>query len=243
MNIGEAVVFVTGASSGIGAATARAASQAGARVVLAARREDRIRQIADELGDAVAVRCDVTDAGQVEVAVRTAMDTFGRIDVLCNIAGQGLHVPLEKIDPDDFRAVLELNLVAPLVTMQAVVPVMRRQGAGSIVNVSSGITFSALPGSAGYAASKAGLSKLSAVARAELANAGIVVSTMFPFITGTEFTRSLRGDTESASQLESSHAPKPQSPRQVADAILDLIRTGAEQADLVPEQFGGSYKS
>lgn len=242
MDIKRAVVLVTGASSGIGAATARAASRAGGRVVLAARREDRIRQLADELGEAVPVRCDVTDAGQVEKAVTTATDAFGRIDVLCNVAGQGLHAPLEQIDPDDFRAVLDLNLVAPLVTMQAVIPIMREQGAGSIVNVSSGITFSALPGSAAYGASKAGLNKLSAVARAEFAAAGVVVSTMYPFITDTEFIESLRGETESASELESSHAPKPQSPEQVAEAILELIRTGAEQADLVPEQFGGSYQ-
>ena len=242
MDIDKAVVLVTGASSGIGAATARAASSAGAQVVLLARRTDRIRRLADELGEAVFVRCDVTDAGEVDAAVRAATEAFGRIDVLCNIAGQGLHAPLEEIDPDDFRAILELNLVAPLVTMQAVLPVMRTQGSGSIVNVSSGITLSALPGSAAYCASKAGLSKLSAVARAELADAGIAVSTMYPFVTETEFIESLRGETESASQLESSHAPKPQSPEQVADAILDLIKTGAEQADLVPEQFGGSYQ-
>jgi len=240
MDINQAVVLVTRASSGIGAATARAASRAGARVVLRARREDRIRRLAGELGEAVPVRCDVTDAGEVDAAVRTATDAFGRIDVLCNIAGQGLHAPLEQIDPDDFRAILDLNLVAPLVTMQAVLPVMRTQGSGSIVNVSSGITFSALPGSAAYSASKAGLSKLSAVARAEVADAGIAVSTMYPFVTDTEFIESLRGETESASQLESSHAPKPQSPEQVAEAILDLIKTGAEQADLVPAQFGGS---
>jgi len=240
--INGAVVLVTGASSGIGAATARAASQAGARVVLAARREDRIRQLANDLGQAVPVRCDVTDAGQVGAAVRAATDAYGRVDVLCNVAGQGLHAPLQDIDPDDFRAVLDLNLVAPLVTMQAVLPLMRKQGGGSIVNVSSGITFSALPGSAAYAASKAGLEKLSAVARAELADAGIAVSTMYPFVTDTEFTESLRGETELASQLESSHAPTPQSPEQVANAILDLIRTGDAQADLVPEQFGGSYQ-
>jgi NADP-dependent 3-hydroxy acid dehydrogenase YdfG len=161
MDIDKAVVLVTGASSGIGAATARAASSAGAQVVLLARRTDRIRRLADELGEAVFVRCDVTDAGEVDAAVRAATEAFGRIDVLCNIAGQGLHAPLEEIDPDDFRAILELNLVAPLVTMQAVLPIMRKQGSGSIVNVSSGITFSALPGSAAYGASKAGLSKLS----------------------------------------------------------------------------------
>src|SRR6202035_5318246 len=90
MDLNNSVVLVTGASSRIGAATAQAASRAGARVVLAARREDRIRQLATDLGDALAVGCDVTDAGQVADAVRVIMDKFGRLDVLVNNAGQGL---------------------------------------------------------------------------------------------------------------------------------------------------------
>ena len=82
MNIDDAVVVVTGASSGIGEATARAAAAGGARVVLAARREDRISALADELGQAVAVRCDVTDPAQVDVLVRSAVEAFGRVDVV-----------------------------------------------------------------------------------------------------------------------------------------------------------------
>src|SRR4051812_6146590 len=120
MDIRDSVVVITGASSGIGAATARAASAAGARVVLAARREDRVRALAEELGDAVAVRCDVTDRVQVDALVRAALDAFGRIDVLVNNAGQGLQATVEQIGLDDLRAVLELNLVAPLSMMQAV---------------------------------------------------------------------------------------------------------------------------
>ncbi|MFY9926710.1 MAG: hypothetical protein WAK82_01790 [Streptosporangiaceae bacterium] len=80
------------------------------------------------------------------------------------------------------------------------------------------------------------------MARAELADAGITVSTMYPFITATEFLGSIRAGSESASRPEHSHAPQPQPPGQVAAAILDLIRTGDEQADLVPEQFGGSFE-
>ncbi|MFJ6569269.1 SDR family oxidoreductase [Streptomyces sp. NPDC091292] len=243
MDIDGATVLVTGASSGIGAATARAASRAGARVVLLARREDRIRQLAEELGEALAVPCDVTDRTQVEKAVRDTVEKFGRIDVLVNNAGQGLQATVDAIDPDDFRALLELNLVAPLVMMQAVLPVMRQQGAGAIINVSSGITWSTLPGSGAYAASKAGLQKLSAIARAEVADAGIAVSLMFPSITETEFVGTLRGSVEDAVRMEASSGLKPQSPEGVADAILGLIRSGAEQADLVPEEFGGTLKS
>jgi NADP-dependent 3-hydroxy acid dehydrogenase YdfG len=242
MDINGAVVLVTGASSGIGAATARAASRAGARVVLIARREERIRQLAEELGDAVAVPCDVTDRAQVEAAVHTAIDKFGRIDVLVNNAGQGLQATVDAIDPDDFRALLELNLVAPLVTMQAVLPGMRKQGTGAIVNVGSGIIWSTLPGSGAYSASKAGLQKLSAIARAEVADAGIAVSLMFPSITKTEFVGTVRGSVEDALQMEASTGLQTQSPEGVADAILDLVRSGAEQADLVPEEFGGTVK-
>ncbi len=235
-------MLVTGASSGIGAETARAASEAGARLVLAERREDSIRQLADELGDAVAIRCDVTDPRQVEAAVRAATDAFGRIEVLVNNTGQGLQANVDEIDPEDFRALLDLNLVAPLITMQAVLPIMRSQAAGSIINVNSGITFADLPGSAAYAASKIGLAKLSAMARVELESAGIAVSTVYPFVTATEFIESVRAGREAAEALESDHAQQPQRPEQVAAAILDLIRTGAERTDLVTEAFGGTYQ-
>src|ERR1700735_1624081 len=103
MDLNNSVVLVTGASSGIGAATAQAAARAGARVVPAARRQDRIRQLATDLGDALAVGCDVTDAGQVADAVRATMDKFGRLDVLVNTAGQGLPASMQRTDPGAFR--------------------------------------------------------------------------------------------------------------------------------------------
>jgi NAD(P)-dependent dehydrogenase (short-subunit alcohol dehydrogenase family) len=243
VDIEGAVVLVTGASSGIGAATARAAAAAGARVVLAARREDRLEALAGELPDARAVVCDVTDPGQLAAAVRTAVEAYGRLDVLVNNAGQGLHVPLADVDLDDLRAVLELNVVAALAAVQAVVPVMRSQGRGSIVNVSSGTTLAVRPGAGAYAASKAALNMLSAVARLELADAGIVVSTVYPFITATEFHDSLRAGALQGPPPES--APPellPQRPEQVAEVILELVRSGAERADLVPVRFGGSFR-
>jgi NAD(P)-dependent dehydrogenase (short-subunit alcohol dehydrogenase family) len=244
VDVENAVVLVTGASSGIGAATARAAAAAGARVVLTARREERIQALAEELPDARAVACDVTDADQLAHAVRTATDEYGRIDVLVNNAGQGLHVPLEDVDLADFRAVLDLNVVAALAAMQAVIPVMRNQGAGSIVNVSSGTTLAVRPGAGAYAASKAALNMLSSVARLELADAGIAVSTVYPFITATEFHRSLRAGELRAPSSPEEVPPdlRPQRPEQVAEVILEVIRSGAERADLVPARFGGTYR-
>ncbi|GAB2573201.1 SDR family oxidoreductase [Microlunatus antarcticus] len=238
MDIDDAVVVVTGASSGIGEATARAASARGARVVLAARREDRVSALADELGRAVAVRCDVTDRAQVDALVRTAVDAFGRVDVVVNNAGQGLEARMEETDLDDFRALLELNVVAPLSVMQAVLPLMRAQGSGSIVNVSSGTTFADLPGTGAYVASKIALERLSAIARSELDGTGVTVSTVIPFITSTEFIGSMRAGRESAETSLAGLDFDP--PERVAEVILDLVRTGAARADLVPVAYGGS---
>jgi short-subunit dehydrogenase len=226
MELRDAVVLVTGASSGIGAATARAAAEAGAKVVLAARRADRIEALAAELPDALAVPADVTREGDVAAVVERALERYGRVDVLINNAGQGLHEPIERIRLDDLRAVLELNVVAALAAMQAVIPPMRRQGAGAIVNVSSGTTLHTMPGVGGYAATKAALNTLSAVARLELAGDGIVVSTVFPRITDTDFHDVLRAGALRAG------APRGHAPEQVAAVILDLVESGEEQAVL-----------
>ena len=242
MDIKGKVVFITGASSGIGAATARAASKAGARLVLLARREAKIRQLAVELGDAIAIRCDVTNVGEVTEAVRLARDTFGRIDVLINNAGQGLQASIEEIDPEDFNAILRLNVVAPLITMRAIIPLMKQQKSGSIVNIGSGITFSPLPHTGAYSASKAGLSMLSSVARVEVADAGIAVSTLYPFITATDFVKSLRAGSEAAARMEAQFTSLSQTPEQVAEKVLYLVKSGVERADLVPEKFGGTFK-
>ncbi len=238
MKIDRSVVIITGASSGIGAATARAAAAAGARVVLAARREDRISALADELDGAIAVRCDVTDQKQVAALVQVALDAFGRVDVLVNNAGQGLQATTEQISLDDFRGVLELNLVAPLALMQAVLPAMRRQGAGRIVNVSSGTTFADVPGTGGYVASKIALERLSAIAGNELEGTGVTVSTMIPFATNTEFLSSIRAGRADAEAMTSGATFD--APEQVADAILELIVTGEGRRDLVPVAYGGT---
>lgn len=239
MRIQDAVVVITGASSGIGAATARAAARAGARVVLAARREERIRDLAAEIGGgAIAVRCDVTDRAQVDALARAALDAFGRIDVLVNNAGQGLQSSIEDLALDDLRAVLELNLVAPLAAMQAVLPAMRAQGAGAIVNVSSGTTFADVPGTGGYVASKVALERLSAIARAELAGTGVVVSTLIPFATETEFMSSIRAGRAEAEAMTAGAAFD--TPETVADAVLALVASGDARMDLVPAAYGGS---
>jgi NAD(P)-dependent dehydrogenase (short-subunit alcohol dehydrogenase family) len=235
MKLDGAVVIVTGASSGIGAATARLASARGAKVVLAARRLDRIAELAGQLPDAFPVQTDLRDPDQIRRLVDSALVRFGRVDVLVNNAGQGLHVPLEQIRLEDLRAVTELNFYAPLLAMQAVIPVMRKQGGGAIVNVSSMTSRMVLPGVGGYSATKAGLNMLSAVARRELAGDGIAVSTIYPAVTATEFHQSLAAGARVGGGWS---GPPPQSPEKVAEAILALIESGDEEAQLTQDWSG-----
>jgi len=184
--------IVTGASSGIGAATAQLLHSLGAKVTLAARRTGRIEALAAELPGSHAVMTDVTDPSHLRRLVSEVISTFGAIDVLVNNAGQGLHVLILELDPVDLRAVFELNVVAPLVATQCVLPAMVAGGGGAIVNVSSATTLRVFPGLGGYAATKAALNMLSEVGRLELADQGVAVSVVYPGVTDTEFHQSLR---------------------------------------------------
>ena len=223
MQVRDSVMVITGASSGIGAATARAAAARGAHVVLGARRAGRLEALVAELPGAIGVRTDVTVRADLDALVQAAVDAHGGVDVLVNNAGQGLHVPLAEVRAEDLRAVLELNVVAALEAMQAVLPVMLAQRRGSIVNVSSGTARMVLPGVGAYAATKAALSMLSAVARTEFAPYGVVVSTVYPGITATEFHDVLR-----AGRLRPG-MPAGEAPERVAEAILELVETGEEE--------------
>ena len=222
MEIEGAVCVVTGASSGIGAATARLLYGRGARVVLAARRAERLEALAVDLPGALAVTTDVTVAEDLERLVARVVDAYGKLDVLVNNAGQGLHVAIEEIDPADLRAVFELNVVAALVGMQTVLPVMRSQAAGSIVNVSSATSLRIFPGLGGYSATKAALNMISEVARLELAGSGVTVSVVYPSVTATEFHDRLRA----GHVAEGARKIPPHPAELVGEAIAFAITTG-----------------
>lgn len=236
MEIKDKVVVITGASAGIGAALARLVFARGGLPVLAARRADRIEALADELGGALAVATDVTDYSQLQKLLDATVERHGRIDVLVNNAGQGMIAKIEDMPLEDLRGIIELNLVSPAVAMRLVTPIMRSQGGGTIVNVSSGSTLVPfpLPGYAAYVAAKSGLNKLTASAREELRPDGITVSLILPFVTESEFhdVQIKVGEVPpSAGDLPADTA------EDVAEKVLELIASGEAEMQLVPEAF------
>ena len=222
-------VVVTGASSGIGAATARLLAAAGAHPVLAARRADRLTALSAELGGVLAVPTDVTVPADVERLVQRTLDRHGRIDGVVNNAGVSLHEPLDTLDLDRFSTVLALNVVSLVAMTQAVLPAMRAAGFGRVVNISSGTTRMALPGVGAYAATKAAVNMLSAVARKELADEGIAVSLVLPSITATEFGGGRYQPGQQARPGMVAHSAE-----YVGRVILRALRTGEERIDIPP---------
>lgn len=236
MQIDGKVIIVTGASGGIGLATARLLGSSGARVVLAARNEAALQDAAAEIPGSLVVRTDMRKVESIHMLVERTVEQLGRIDCLVNNAGQDFNAPVEAIDSADFRSILELNLIGPLQAMQAVIPIMRRQGSGAIVNVSSGTTKMVLTGSAGYSSSKAALNHLSLIAREELASDGIAVSLVYPYITATDLEKNAIGADEHSSAGPPPNIPPADPPEKVAGAILSLIESGEAELSLVPRR-------
>ncbi|HZS33262.1 MAG TPA: SDR family oxidoreductase [Methylomirabilota bacterium] len=185
------VAVVTGASSGIGAATAVACGGAGMRVVLAARRRDRLEAVAERVraagGEGRVVPTDVTDAAAVRALVDGTVAAWGRLDVLVNNAGIGLLAPVEATTVADYERLMRVNFLGAVHGIVAALPHLRRQGGGHIVNVASVVGKRASPFRAAYVASKAALIGLSEALRMELAGAGIHVTCVCPIGTATEF--------------------------------------------------------
>lgn len=184
-----AIVVITGASSGIGEAAARALAERGHRLVLAARRVDRLQALAAELGartEVVVVPTDVADRAQVEALARRAGEHFGGIDVWINNAGIAHRHPWWELSPEAIDRVIDVNLRAAIHGARAAIPWMLRQRRGHIINVAS---VSGLVGVSGvYSATKFGLRGHSEALRRELAPYGIHVSLVSPGFVRTEMT-------------------------------------------------------
>lgn len=185
------VVLITGASSGIGRAAARAYAAQGAHIILAARRDAPLQEAAREVEAlgvrALAVRCDITQPADVERLVRETEAAFGGLDVLINNAGIGLFGPVEALTEEQLRQVFEVNFFALVRVTRTALPLLRRRPGGQIVNVSSVLGHRGMPLLGGYCAAKAAVNALTESLRAELASENISVLLVSPGFTETGF--------------------------------------------------------
>jgi short-subunit dehydrogenase len=232
MNPQNKVVIITGASEGIGKALAEALSARGAKLVLAARSEGKLTALSKTLPGSVAVAADMHQEADIRRVVDTALEKFGRIDLLVNNAGRGLYGPLETVDLDAYREIVDLNVYAPLKAMQLVIPAMRKAGGGMILNISSMVSKNAYPALGAYASTKYALNALSFTARAELAQDHIAVSVFHPRMTATRFGQNSAGIPIDFSSRPGGVVPQVDTAEQVAEKIVELIASEADEANM-----------
>lgn len=224
--------LVTGASSGIGQATAKAFAAKGARVVVAARRQDELDALVAEIeaggGTAIAIRTDVSSAADVVGMVERAIDAFGRLDFAVNNAGiEGKLESITNLADDDWDRVLDINLKGTFLCLKHEAKAMLEAGnGGSIVNVGSINSFLGFPTGSAYVASKHGMVGLTTSASAELAPQGIRVNIVCPGIIDTPMHRRLRGligdDIYDKSVLPSVHLQRAGRSEEIAQAVVFL---------------------
>jgi NADP-dependent 3-hydroxy acid dehydrogenase YdfG len=204
-NIAGKVVVITGASSGLGEAAARLLSAEGAAVVLGARRADRLQSLVDELtgrsGKALAVATDVTVRDQVKLLVDTAVENYGRIDVMINNAGVMQRSPLERLKADEWDNMIDVNIKGVLYGIAAALPHMQRQKAGHVINVSSVAGHKVTPPGTVYAATKYAVRAISEGLRQEVKPYNIRTTVISPGAVATELPTHIT-DPNSAVSLQ-----------------------------------------
>lgn len=228
MNVGNKVIIITGASSGIGLATAKLLSKQGAKLAFVSRSKEKLEKLSREIPGSLAVPADMTKIPEIKKMIKKTKDHFGRIDVLINNAGQGYDAPTERTDVDMFHHIFDLDVVGPLVAMQQVIPFMKKQGGGAIINISSGTALMHLPNMGAYSAIKRALADISLTAREELKKDNIIVSVVYPYMTLTDFEKNTIKDSSLNEDGEQEFAGRfpPDTAEYVAQKILEGIESG-----------------
>jgi short-subunit dehydrogenase len=228
--------LVTGASSGIGREIARQLAAQGAKVVLVARREDRLRQLADAIrasaGDVQVVVGDIADPATREAAIRSAQANYGGLDILVNNAGVGAMGLFEHATADRVRRIMEVNFFALVEMTRLALPLLRQGTRPIIVNISSILGHRAAPYNSEYSASKFAVHGFSEAIRAEFVRHGIDVLIVSPGTTATEFFDSVVEKTGEPSWP----AHRPVSPEEVARQTVRAIRAGRHE--IIPYRLG-----
>jgi NADP-dependent 3-hydroxy acid dehydrogenase YdfG len=216
------VAVITGASSGIGAATARALAASGFQPVLGARRVERVREVAAETGG-TGHELDVTDGASIDAFVAEVERTAGRIDLLVNNAGLALGMdPIESIKDGDVIRMWETNVLGLLRMTRAALPLIRRSDRGHVVNVGSVAGFDNYKGGAGYTASKHAVRAITQTLRLELNGEPIRVTEVAPGLTETEFAQ-VRFSDDSSRAKNVYAGLTPLTPEDIADCIVFAV--------------------
>lgn len=230
MQLRGAVVVVTGASAGIGAATAERFARAGSRVVLAARRLELLEELADRIGgrggEALAVRCDVAEPSDLDALATTALERFGRVDAVVANAGIPGGGPFRDLPAERIERIVRVNVFGVMHTARAFLPALLERG-GHLVNVASLAGRYATPGSAVYAASKHAIVAFGESLSYELGPLGVRVTTVNPSFTATEAFA--QRDVPKALLLSADR---------VARVIVDVVRRGRGPEISVPRAMG-----
>lgn len=249
MTLQDRIVLITGASSGIGSATARVFAQAGAKLILTARRQDRLEQLADELGKEFAssthlLSVDVRDAIAVESAISNLSADWSSVDVLINNAG--LSRGLEKLQAgsiQDWEEMIDTNIKGLLYLTRAIVPGMISRGRGHVVNLGSTAGHQTYPNGNVYCATKAAVRVISEGLKQDLLGTPVRVSSVDPGLVETEFSQvRFRGDTERAKKVYQGLTPL--RPTDVADVIFFCVtrppHVNISEVLLMPTDQAGS---
>ena len=219
------VIAITGASAGIGRATALRMARDGAAVAICARRADRLDAVAAEIvaagGQALPMAADVTRAGDMDAFVARTLERFGRLDVMMCNAGFGIAGAIDEIGPEQMQKLMDINYTGTYHATRAALPVFRRQGSGHIIIVSSIVGKRGVPYMGAYSATKFAQVGLAECLRSELVGTGIHVSVVYPVSTETEFFDVMSRET--GTTVTRAYGPR-QSVDVVADAIARAIR-------------------
>jgi len=231
----DKVIVITGASSGIGEATARLLAAHGARVVLGARRTERLEQLVAKIreagGSATFKTVDVTNASEVEALVQHAQATFGRVDVMFNNAGVMLLAPLNERKLGEWNRMVDINIKGVLNGIAAALPIMQAQGSGHIINIASTGAYSTAPGCGVYCATKYAVRAITEGLRQEMDS--VRVTLLSPGVTETELGHDI-SDPDSAAFVVQLRE-KTLQPEAIAQAVLYAISQpeGIEPSELV----------